>query len=142
VNAESLRVVLDTNVVVAAAINRQGIPAWTVALGLAAVFTVCYSKEILSEYEEVLTRGKFDLPAKDVRALMTNIKRSGKAFDPKMQLHLSPDPKDNKFLECAEEAEAHYLVSGNTRHFPARHRSTTVVTPREFVTILVGAGII
>ena len=39
------------------------------------------------------------------------------------------------FLECAEAAKAHYLVSGNVRDFPERWRYTRVVTPRQFLNL-------
>jgi predicted nucleic acid-binding protein len=30
----------------------------------------------------------------------------------------SPDPGDSKFLQCAQAAQADFLVTGNKRHFP------------------------
>jgi predicted nucleic acid-binding protein len=39
------------------------------------------------------------------------------------------DPDDNQFLECAEAAQADYLVTGNIRHFPEVWKET----PREFI---------
>jgi uncharacterized protein len=46
------------------------------------------------------------------------------------------DPKDNIFLECADEARADYLVTGNVRHFPRFWKRTKVITSREFVNIV------
>ncbi len=34
---------------------------------------------------------------------------------PSRSLHVTPDPDDNKFLECADAARADYLVTGNQR---------------------------
>ena len=28
------------------------------------------------------------------------------------------DEPDNRILECAQEAKAHYIVTGNRKHFP------------------------
>jgi len=46
---------------------------------------------------------------------------------------VSPHESDNRFLECAE---ADYLVTGNTKHFPQGHKKTKVVTGRRFLDIL------
>ncbi|MBI3950402.1 MAG: putative toxin-antitoxin system toxin component, PIN family [Acidobacteria bacterium] len=140
--SELLRAALDTNVIVSAAIKPVGLPAYAVAVGVDQKFLICYSEEILEEYREVLARGKFRLPPKAVGALIADIERSGQSFAPQGKLSVCPDPDDNKFLECAEEANAHYLVTGNRRHFPPRHCTTNVVTPHQFITILVSLGII
>jgi predicted nucleic acid-binding protein len=48
-------------------------------------------------------------------------------------------PDDNVFLECAEAADAHYLITGNLRDFPERWRHTQIVTAREFLEVIAGA---
>lgn len=37
---------------------------------------------------------------------------------------LSPDPEDDKFIACALEGKADFLVTGNKRHFPQRKDMT------------------
>jgi predicted nucleic acid-binding protein len=38
------------------------------------------------------------------------------------------------FLECALEAEADFLITGNTKHFPhGKFRNIQIVTPKEFL---------
>ena len=44
-----------------------------------------------------------------------------------------PDPKDIVFYEVAMSKEDAYLVTGNTKHFPAK---PIVVTPAELMEIL------
>jgi predicted nucleic acid-binding protein len=51
-------------------------------------------------------------------------------------LSVSPDEADNRFLECAGEAQADYLVTGNKRHFPKRWKSTQVVNARELLELI------
>ena len=41
----------------------------------------------------------------------------------------------NRFLECAEAAEADYLVTGNTRHFPQSYKTAQIVTGRRLLDI-------
>jgi predicted nucleic acid-binding protein len=43
------------------------------------------------------------------------------------------DPDDNVFLECAQAAAAHYLITGNAKHFPAAWGSTQIMSARQFL---------
>ncbi len=52
------------------------------------------------------------------------------------KVSISPDPADNRFLECAEAAQADYLVTGNKRHFPERWGKTVVVNARELLEMI------
>jgi predicted nucleic acid-binding protein len=52
---------------------------------------------------------------------------------PTAKIRASPDPNDDIFLECAQEAGAHYLVTGNAKHFPSTWAGTRIVTARQFL---------
>ena len=41
-----------------------------------------------------------------------------------------------KFYECAEAAEAHYIVTGNRKHFATPYRSIKIASARELLEIL------
>jgi len=49
---------------------------------------------------------------------------------------ITSDIDDLKFLECADAARADYLITGNTRHFPAFWKRTKAITPREFLILV------
>jgi predicted nucleic acid-binding protein len=55
---------------------------------------------------------------------------------PDKSLRISKDEADNRFYECAEAAEAEYLVTGNVKHFPRDHKTTRIVTARQMLDIL------
>ena len=55
---------------------------------------------------------------------------------PDRRIEISPDEEDNRLLECAEAAEADFLVTGNRKHFPESFGATRVVAPRDFLTEL------
>jgi hypothetical protein len=40
------------------------------------------------------------------------------------------------FLECAQIAQAHFLVTGTTRHFPREWSATKIVTPRQMFDLI------
>ena len=54
-----IRVVLDTNILVSALLQPQGVPAQTFLISLAGITAkLCVSGNIYAEYEEVLRRAK------------------------------------------------------------------------------------
>jgi uncharacterized protein len=55
---------------------------------------------------------------------------------PGKRLRVTSDPDDNIFLECALEARADYVVTGNIRHFPSRFQDVRVITPKYFLTMM------
>lgn len=61
------------------------------------------------------------------------IRNAGKRIVPMSDLQIALDPSDDMFLECAEEASAQYLVTGNKKHFPAAWKSTRIVNARELI---------
>lgn len=133
-----LYAVLDTNNLISAVLKPHSQPAAIVSAAVARIFTLCMSEAILQEYREVLTRGKFALPPDFVDQFLTDLKKSARIYSPKVKFSVTRDPTDNKFLECAYEAGAPYLVTGNMRHYPRRFRGIHILAPREFFRILLG----
>ena len=93
----------------------------------------CVSEPILAEFEEVLRRGRLAIDPDKVAVALARIREIATVVQAVARISAATDPDDNVFLECAEAAQAHYLVTGNTRHFPERWGATVVVTPRQFL---------
>src|SRR6266853_3358908 len=126
------RVVLDTNVVVSAALHIGGLEAQVIELIAARVLSLYISSEVLSEYRAVLQRPKFKmLNSEYISRLLNLLADEATHVSPTIRLSASTDDADNRFLECAEAAEADFLMTGNKRHFPERWRTTNVVNARE-----------
>lgn len=125
------KVVLDTNILVSAFIKPEGKEALILQLGLAGLFQLCISEAMLAEYEEVLGRPKFKRPPYLVSALIVALRRKALLVYPKRTLKISLHQPDNRFLECAEAAQADFLITGNKRHFPNRWKITRTVSSRE-----------
>lgn len=52
-------------------------------------------------------------------------------------LDVCRDESDNRFLECAVEGQADYLVTKNIKHFPYKqYQGINIVRIREFLTVL------
>ena len=126
------RVVLDTNVVVSAFLRPDGLQNQVLRLALVGNLQLCFSEAVLEEYALV----RFKLRPEEVRAALTKIREAGTMVHPTKTLAVSRDEPDNRFLECAEAAEADYLVTGNTRHFPKSHKATFVVNARQLLALL------
>ena len=131
-----LKVVLDTNVVVSAHLNPDGLERIVLNLALSSSVVLFVTTDILNEYRTVLERKKFGLDARLVKESLEILKATAVNIFPRASVSISPDPDDNKFLECAQTAGADYLVTGNKRHFPSRWKETHVVSSREFVELI------
>jgi uncharacterized protein len=123
-------VVLDTNVVVSAHLKQNGLERFVLDLALSRTIALYLSEEILEEYEGVLRRSRFALSPQLVKDSLRLIRRASILVQPKRVANLLRDPDDNKFLDCAAEAGADYLVTGNRRHFPNVWSRTRVVNAR------------
>ena len=131
------RVVLDTNVVISAGLKPSGLEEKIVELVAAREIALYVSPAILMEYEMVFARPKFGRidPAR-ISQLLATLATEATTVAPTHSVAESPHEPDNRFLECAEAAKAHYLVTGNKRHFPARWKSTHIVNAREFLHVV------
>ena len=131
-----LRLVVDTNIIVSAALKPDSLPRTVLLLSITRPARLCLTEAILAEYRDVLGRPKLKIH-KGVRQQFLQLIRSRSyTIQPRRPLLVTPDREDNKFLECADAARADYLVTGNPRHFPRFWKKTTVITPREFVSLV------
>lgn len=129
--------VYDTNVVVSAALTPGSIPASLVDLALGKQVRLFYSLPVFEEYQEVLARPKFGLPSQVVSTLLERLKAVGVRVNPRQRVRVAPHEPDNRFLECAKTARAHYLVTGNKRHFPfPDFAGTKIISPAEFARVV------
>ncbi len=128
-----VRLVLDTNVIVSAAMNESGMERMTFKLALKRPAFLYVSNEIFLEYAEVLHRPYLEI-SKGIRLqFLQLVQNSGHFIAPKRTLNVCTDPDDNLFLECADAARADYLITGNKKHYPAYWKNTKIVTAREFL---------
>jgi putative PIN family toxin of toxin-antitoxin system len=129
----SLRLVVDTNVLISAAIKPAGLQRTVLNLALTKPARLYVSPIILEEYAEVLGRPELRIRRGLRLQLLQLIRNRSQIVLPAQRLEVTQDPDDNIFLECADVARADYLVTGNQRHFPRFWKTTKVITPREFI---------
>ena len=131
--------VLDTNIIISAMLKGASIPGIIVEYALNGPIIPLLNIEILFEYSDVLSRGKFHFNQNDIDDLITQLSRRAVFLDRTESKEIFPDPDDVVFYEVALSKEDAYLVTGNTKHFP---KKPIVVTPAEMLEILQREGIL
>jgi uncharacterized protein len=128
---KELRIVLDTNIIVSAMLVTHGLPHKCLqAILTDERFILCLSDEVFEEYRTVLTRARFQKYPHfidRVEAFFEELPKHARWFEPTEKINMLADPDDNKFLELAKEAKAHYLITGNTIDFTLTRFETTIV---------------
>jgi uncharacterized protein len=131
-----LRLVVDTNILVSAALKPDGPQRTVLVLAMTRPARLYISKSILAEYREVLARRELKIRRGFRLQMLQLIQNRAHLVHPARVLQVARDPDDDKFLECADSARADYLITGNQRHFPMFWKSTKVITSREFISIV------
>src|SRR5690348_7251558 len=126
-----LRLVLDINIAVSAALKPDGLERTVLLLAITRPARLHVTETILAEYQAVLARPRLKIAKGRRRQLMQLIRNRSHTITPAPPLQVTPDPDDNEFLERADAARADYLVTGNQRHSPKFWKRTEVITPRE-----------
>jgi len=131
-----LRLVIDTNVVVSAALKPEGLQRTVFLLATARPARWYVSEPIMEEYATVLARPELKIRKSLRLQFIQLIKNHTYSVTPSRLPQLTSDPDDNIFLECADAARADYLVTGNQRHFPRFWKKTKIIHSREFLDIV------
>ncbi|MFA9478916.1 putative toxin-antitoxin system toxin component, PIN family [Phycisphaerales bacterium AB-hyl4] len=125
---------LDTNVLVAALLSPNGPSAQVLQLLLAERVRLCYDARMLAEYREVLARPRFGFDPEAVAEVLTFLEQTGELVAAVPLGAVLPDPDDAMFLEVAVAGRVDYLVTGNIKHFPVRHRhGVRMMSPADWV---------
>ena len=132
----ALRLVIDTNVVVSAALKPEGLQRTLLLLAMTKPAHWYVSAPILSEYALVLARPELKIRRHLREQLLQFIRNHVRLIAPPRLATVTSDPADNMFIECADAARADYLVTGNLRHFPKFWKSTKIISSREFLTVI------
>ena len=132
----SLRLVIDTNVVVSAALKPEGLQRTVVLLAMTKPALWYVSDAIVSEYAMVLARPELKIRRNLRHQLLQLIKNHTRVVSPSRLAQVTSDPGDNMFVECADAARADYLVTGNQRHFPKFWKNTKIISSREFLSVI------
>ena len=131
-----MRVVFDTNIFVSAFAIPGGKAEEAYVEAIRGTFELVTSVAILTETARVL-QTKFDWAEGRVRDAVQEISHVATVLRPRPTLHILKDEPDNRILECAMEAQAGYLVSGDGHLLVLRHHAgVTMISLADFLTEL------
>ena len=105
-----MNIVLDTNCLLMSLSRRsQYYPVWRDFVD--GKYTLCYTNDILAEYEEILTQKVGSEIASNIIQALLDLPNT-KMVQVYFHLHLiTTDPDDDKFVDCAFKANAKYIVT-------------------------------
>jgi len=141
------KAVLDSNVFVSGASISQTPPSQMMNLWRKGAYILVTSPQILEEVHEVLLRPKIisytGLSIKETNEFVEKIIQRAYVTEGKQLSHsVSRDLKDDKFLSCAVEAKADYIITSDQDLLVLKvYKEINILTPREFLDILSKGGI-
>jgi putative PIN family toxin of toxin-antitoxin system len=129
-----VEVVLDTNILISA-ILFGGKPRRILELALRGEIKICVSEPILEELKGVLRRTKFDFGAEVIQTILTELVSLANFVHPSQKIKIvTKDPDDNRIIECALEARADYIITGDSHLLNLmKFRDILIVTPDKFL---------
>lgn len=135
------RAVLDTNVFISGGTISAGVPSQIMNHWRNQDFTMVISPELLSEYEEVLSRPEIvkftHLTSQENSQYIQEVKDRAYLTSGTLTLNvLEKDPDDNMVLACAEEGLATHIVTKNIKDFLPEYKGIKIVTPKRFLDLL------
>ena len=127
--------VVDTNVVVSAALSAGGNCDRILRAAVEGKLHIGWTAPILAEYRQVLLRPKFGFSPQLISSLLA-IFSPGDQVSPRSCPPL-PDPDDEIFLAAALMTPDQVLITGNTAHFPAEIRAPVqILSPVEALKLI------
>ncbi len=134
-----MRVVLDANQFISAVLVPIGRPAQILQAWRAGRFELVLSPAILAEVRRVLLyprlQKKHGWDEKQIDDFMAGIMAAATLMPGTLSVQAVPDdPTDDKYVACALEASAQYIVSGD-QHLTRlkRYQGIEIVTPASFI---------
>jgi putative PIN family toxin of toxin-antitoxin system len=122
-----MKVVIDTNVIVSAALKDRDSEAVILFVVEQPEFEWVISSAILEEYQAVLRREKFGLPEELLRKWDEMFDALTVSVEVDVEIDFPRDKKDAKFLECALVADAEYLITGDKDFTEAQKLVNTAI---------------
>ena len=129
-----MRIILDTNVLISG-IFFSGPPSQILKEWQKKNFQIVLSEQILSKYQRIAYELSDKYPQVDIAPIIELVTIHGQLIDTKgIDISISEDPDDNKFIECAIAGKCVIIVSGD-RHLLkfAGYKGINILRPRDFV---------
>ena len=136
-----VRIVLDTNILVAAFRSKRGASNALLSKVGTSIFEIALSVPLMFEYEDVLARPEFAFDPMQVDAVLDYLAAVGL----EQQIHFLwrpflKDPKDDMVLELALNAKCSHVVTFNIKDFKGSQQfGIEAIAPKDFLALLGGS---
>lgn len=130
--SQLLKVVLDTNIFVAANFNPRSASAQILRMANQRKIKILWSESIRRELEIILNNIKAKTK---IRRLISKIlvEQNKLARLPKIKI-ITDDPEDNKFISCALAGRADFIITNDIHLLKLKEfHNIRIVQPREFL---------
>ena len=129
-----MRIVLDANVQVSG-IFWSGLPFRVLEIWAAGSVQVLVSAEILREYADTLREiGRHQQASRLAESWTTFVFNHSVLVDVQSSVSICRDPDDNKYLACALDGQASFVVSGDKDLLSLGvFQGIPIVKPRDFI---------
>ncbi len=129
-----MRIVIDTNVFISA-IFFGGMPLKVLQTVISKENEAYISPSIWDEYNDVIDRMTKKYPSRLKTQLINELFKTLRLIIPKTEISICRDPDDDKFIECAIEADCIYIVSGDNDLLSLGEvGGIRICTPSDFLT--------
>lgn len=127
-----MRIVVDTNVIISG-VFFGGAPREILSAIVTSKVTACATTEIVDEYLEIVDEMVSRKQGNINKNILSPLIHSLEMIEARTQVKLSRDPDDDKFIGCAKDAKALYIVSGDKDLLVLeRYENIEIITAREF----------
>lgn len=127
-----MRIVVDTNVLISG-IFFGGFPRRILTSIINKQLTACATTEIINEYEEIVEEMIDRKQGHLNRTILAPLIQTMEIIEPVSHIEVCRDPDDDKFLECAKDSHALYVVSGDKDLlFIEKYENIQIVTAKDF----------
>lgn len=137
-----MRVVLDTNVIIALFLSPKSVPALILKAWEEEAFELVASEALLAEYQEVLSRKEIAVHHKmdqaDIKLVVEGLRKYAILVTPeKIPKVVKEDPDDDELFAAALEGNSEYIVSKNKHVLKVGdYKGIQVLNPLAFLTLL------
>lgn len=135
----TLRVVIDTNVFISSLLSTKGAPYQLMELWRDGRFLLIISPYLVQELTRVLTYPRIvkrlRFTGAETATIVQYLLANAEMTPGTLQLPgVTRDPKDDAIIACAQEARAHYVITGDDDLLVmGEYQGIKIMTPGDFI---------
>lgn len=130
--SKKMRILIDTNILISG-LFYGGLPEKLLFKLDEKIFKICVNDEIMNEYYTQIRKKVLQKKKVLNEKLSEKFFKDLYNFEKVSDLKICRDPKDDKFINCAIDAKAIYIVSGDNDLLTIKNfAGIEIVTAREF----------